>query len=498
MSRRRMVMFCALLVGSSLPAVAQTTKEWTTGTYVYDGAGNIKSIGSAEQYRYDALGRLTSGTIATGQTQTATYDAYGNIKTITTPESTLTIGVDAATNQAKLTLNAQTNTAYNAYGTYDDAGRLTSALNGTGGTFSYDALDSVMVSTVNGVTKVHWYTASDERIASVTMSGGSEAGSEWTLRDPSGRVLRRVQRTGTQWSWKEDYIYAGSQLLAAETDTPAQRLHFFPDHLGTPRLITANGGTKAAQHTYYPFGGEAPESSQDSEKLKFTGHERDAANLDYMHARYYAPMWGRFLSPDPAGRSADLRKPQSWNRYSYVLNNPILYVDPDGQAAAVAAPGAAGTALLAAAYVCASNPQCVQRAIAIGMAGLNILQEMQDGPPSPPIDGEVVIDGKEHPEAAQHAEDAQAAGQPSIVTIDRAGAKDRRKQATQNVPTEQNKDRDEYPPAVSKEGGSGSSIRHINPRDNRGAGASLGNQLRQYKDGAKILIKILWTLLPNI
>jgi hypothetical protein len=50
-----------------------------------------------------------------------------------------------------------------------------------------------------------------------------------------------------------------------------------------------------------------------------------------MHARYCSPVTGRFLSVDPAGESAKPARPQSWNRYSYGLNNPVKYVDPDGQ-----------------------------------------------------------------------------------------------------------------------------------------------------------------------
>jgi RHS repeat-associated protein len=65
--------------------------------------------------------------------------------------------------------------------------------------------------------------------------------------------------------------------------------------------------------------------------MKFTGHERDATNLDYMHARSYLPWTGRFLSVDPAWESADASRPQSWNRYAYVENNPINKVDPDGK-----------------------------------------------------------------------------------------------------------------------------------------------------------------------
>ncbi len=54
-------------------------------------------------------------------------------------------------------------------------------------------------------------------------------------------------------------------------------------------------------------------------------------DLDYMHARFHSPVTGRFLSVDPEEGSADLRLPQSWNRYSYVTNNPVNYTDPTGR-----------------------------------------------------------------------------------------------------------------------------------------------------------------------
>jgi RHS repeat-associated protein len=70
--------------------------------------------------------------------------------------------------------------------------------------------------------------------------------------------------------------------------------------------------------------------------MKFTGQERDLGvigsnvdDLDYMHARYYRPLVGRFLSMDPI--SGTPREPGSWNRYSYVSDNPICRIDPDGE-----------------------------------------------------------------------------------------------------------------------------------------------------------------------
>jgi RHS repeat-associated protein len=122
-------------------------------------------------------------------------------------------------------------------------------------------------------------------------------------------------------------------LLAAEVDTSAKTLHFFSDHLGTPRLITGNGGVQISRHDYLPFGQEVTGSYQDTERLKFTRHERDESNLDYMHARYYSSGTGRFLSADPyldIGKA--LYDPQTWNRFSYVRNNPLNRIDPDGRA----------------------------------------------------------------------------------------------------------------------------------------------------------------------
>jgi hypothetical protein len=48
-----------------------------------------------------------------------------------------------------------------------------------------------------------------------------------------------------------------------------------------------------------------------------------------MHARYYSPNLGRFVSVDPVG--GEVGSSQSWNRYAYVDNNPVVFIDPEGQ-----------------------------------------------------------------------------------------------------------------------------------------------------------------------
>jgi hypothetical protein len=102
----------------------------------------------------------------------------------------------------------------------------------------------------------------------------------------------------------------------------------------------------------------------------------------------------------------------------------------------------------------------------------------------------VYISHERYPEAAAHIDDAQngtiwkgfesAPGEPkdSVLTVEREHAQERREAATSVVPPLQpDYDRDEYPPAVAKEGGPGSSVQYIDPSDNRGAGATQGNQL---------------------
>ena len=75
--------------------------------------------------------------------------------------------------------------------------------------------------------------------------------------------------------------------------------------------------------------GRSSNSANPTDNYKFTGHERDTeANLtlDYMMARNYDPIIGRFLQIDPMYEVYP-----GWSPYTYTLNNPLLYIDPTGQ-----------------------------------------------------------------------------------------------------------------------------------------------------------------------
>jgi hypothetical protein len=104
---------------------------------------------------------------------------------------------------------------------------------------------------------------------------------------------------------------------------------------------------------------------------------------------------------------------------------------------------------------------------------------------------EATVSKSKSPEAAKHIEDAQEAGHPSTLTIDRPGAPDNRGDSLYGIAKVPGKQLDEYPPAMFKEGGAGASVRAITPGDNMSAGAQLGNQLRKYPNGTKVKIKVV-------
>ena len=307
----------------------ESAPTWSSGTYVYDPSGNIVKVG-AERYTYDLLSRLKTGTAGPGHTQAYGYDPFGNITSIVTDGgAALVPGVDQATNRISSMAGS------NAFGTYDGAGNMITYLGLY--TYIYDAANMVKETTgPSSQHEVYLYTVDDERVAAGTVTGSGGGATitsyRYTIRGLDNKVLRELDDTisgGTHtWTWKEDYIYANGQLQAAET--PSRTLHFFSDHLGTPRLITDGAYNQVARHDYYPYGQEATSSAQDGEVMKFTGHERDTT-LDYMHARYYTGPVGRFLSTDPISTPLGaVHRPQKWDRYAYVRNDPLGSRDPTG------------------------------------------------------------------------------------------------------------------------------------------------------------------------
>lgn len=117
-------------------------------------------------------------------------------------------------------------------------------------------------------------------------------------------------------------------------------------------------------------------------------------------------------------------------------------------------------------------------------------------------DVEMVVDSSKYPESAQHILEAQqgtthtghgapvARSQPSILTIDRDGADANRTDSLRGIPTRPPQDRDEYPPAMFREGGTGASVKYIDATDNQGSGSSMGSALRSLPKGTRVKITV--------
>lgn len=95
-----------------------------------------------------------------------------------------------------------------------------------------------------------------------------------------------------------------------------------------------------------------------------------------------------------------------------------------------------------------------------------------------------------YPNVADHARDAIKAGESSLCTLDRDGAAARRKESLRGVATAPGKDRDEFPPAICKEGGKGADVRLVPSKENRSEGAWMSGQLAKWPDGTLIRITV--------
>jgi RHS repeat-associated protein len=121
--------------------------------------------------------------------------------------------------------------------------------------------------------------------------------------------------------------YLGGRLIAIKKGDELNYVH--QDHLGSTTGTSNVDGTLTSQIAYFSFGSNRYSTgTQPTDKL-FTGQRLDDnTGLYYYNARYYDPVIGRFISPDTIVPNP--ANPQSLNRYSYCLNNPLKYVDPSG------------------------------------------------------------------------------------------------------------------------------------------------------------------------
>ena len=136
------------------------------------------------------------------------------------------------------------------------------------------------------------------------------------------------------------HVFAGSeQVCTFETNSPlyggsdSSKVgdYYHQDQLTSSSVLSDSSGNQTEVNAYFPFGRTQTASPQAGFQVsrRFTGQILDAeTGLYYYNFRYYDPELGRFIQPDD--RIPDFSNPQSYNRYSYCLNNPLRYTDPDG------------------------------------------------------------------------------------------------------------------------------------------------------------------------
>ncbi len=108
---------------------------------------------------------------------------------------------------------------------------------------------------------------------------------------------------------------------------------------------------------------------------------------------------------------------------------------------------------------------------------------------------DVLVPRSRYPESAANIDHAQRMGQPTVLTLDRAGATERRRESLQYIKRQPDRpiaglDRDEYPPALTREGGFNANVRYVGAGDNRGSGKAIERQVRDLPDGSRVRILV--------
>src|SRR5581483_7466955 len=285
-------------------------------SYTYDPAGNRTTKtnylnGMTENYGYDNIYQLLQVTQGATTTESYTYDRVGN------------------------RLSSLGMSPYN----YNTSNQLTST---PAATYTYDNNGNTLTKVdANGTTTYTWDY--ENRLKQVTLPG---AGGTVTFKyDPFGRRIQKSGPLGTT-----NYLYDGDSLieevdnsgnlLARYTgtrglDEPLAELrsgttsYYDADGLGSITSLTNSTGSLVNTYNYSSFGNATVSTGTIVNPFGFTGREADSEiGISYYRNRYYDPGIGRFLSEDPPKLNGALN-----NVYGYVLNNPVLYVDPYGLSA---------------------------------------------------------------------------------------------------------------------------------------------------------------------
>jgi len=306
--------------------------------YSYDPIGNVTQRvdnvdAVTENFTYDSLNRLLQASGPGLVTRSLDYDAIGNI----TYKSDAGLYTYGAKPHAVTSVAGTVNANYS----YDANGNLTS---GAGRSLTYMSFNLPLTLAQGSDSFQYTYNVDHERVRLVvTRSSGvyttvylHPAGGNALLYEketqPNGTVEHRhyVNAMGLVGVYVTKNVYAAG-------DGPGMR-YFHKDHLGSIAAITNEAGAPIERFAYEAFGKRRfPSGTADpantlfgiTTERGFTEHEHlDEIGLIHMNGRVYDPTLGRFMTPDPT--VAYPYNLQSFNRYSYVLNNPLRFIDPTG------------------------------------------------------------------------------------------------------------------------------------------------------------------------
>ncbi len=295
-------------------------------TYHYTSTGNIKAVadnvkGITYNYTYDKLHRLKTET-NTGSYDSISYNynAIGNIMSKTVGTTTMAYTYDAWRKHAVKTIN---HNGQDYKYTYDDNGNMT-----TGPDFTNP--QQVAQRTIS-------YNADNmPRSISHTKSGNTVT-TDFVYDGNGTRAKKKIQGGSTTYYIGDHFeindgvatkfIFAGNLRVANITGSDIS--YFHKDHLGSSLVITDNNGNAIETAEYTPFGCLRNHAGSTASNYKFTDQEFDpSSGLYNYNARLYDPNIGTFISPDPFVQAPF--DPQTLNRYTYVRNNPLIYIDPSG------------------------------------------------------------------------------------------------------------------------------------------------------------------------
>lgn len=328
---------------------AGTSNSVANFTYGFDLLGNLTSradgnLSTNEAFCYDALNRLTYYSGVSGNCQgsgykSVTYNSIGNIATksdvgtYSYPTSGSTSVRPHAVSSVTGTVNGVTNPTYS----YDDNGNLTSGAGRTLQWTSFNMASRVCLGS-GGCTSpstdlAYTYDADHARITQAETTGGVTTATTY-LNDPSSGLGSEKVVSGSVTIWNDYLIVAGQRIAQRSIvngGTPTLK-YFLQDHLGSVAVVMDGTGAvvTGGRLTYDPWG--RPNAASTLTTRGFTDHEMmppgPGVALINMNARMYDPELGRFQSADSL--VPDPTYSQAFNRYSYVENNPLAFVDPTG------------------------------------------------------------------------------------------------------------------------------------------------------------------------